>query len=138
MTLKMTSLGQSVSLTPNSGRPTDRTSLATFGTANVSLAIDHFSSLLLKNDVSLDGIMMEWVSFKLYWVDNLQDHHRDDVWSLLFSHYREKFPNLAHLVHILLVFPVSNAKVERGFSAMRRAKNDWRASLGESTLDHLM
>ena len=42
------------------------------------------------------------------------------------------------LVNILLIFPISNAKVERGFSAMRRIKNDWRSSLGESTLDHLM
>ena len=37
-----------------------------------------------------------------------------------------------------MVFPISNAKVERGFSAMRRIKTDWRSSLGEDTLDSLM
>ena len=82
--------------------------------------------------------MADWNSFKLYWVDNLRDQQQDAVWPLLLSHYREKFPNLAQLVHILLVIPVSNAKVERGFSTMRRIKSDWRSSLGEETLDHLM
>ncbi len=42
------------------------------------------------------------------------------------------------LVCVLLVFAVSNAVVERGFSAMRRIKSDWRSSLSEDTLDHLM
>jgi len=94
--------------------------------------------MLLKNNVSLDGIMANWSSFKLYWVENLRDHKQEDVWSLLLSHYRQQFPDLVHLVHILLVFPISNAKVERGFSSMRRIKTDWRSSLGEDTLDNLM
>ena len=42
------------------------------------------------------------------------------------------------LVCIQLVFPVSNAIVKRGFSARRRIKSDWRSSLSEDTLDHLM
>ena len=47
-------------------------------------------------------------------------------------------PNLATLVELLLVFPVSNATVERGFSAMKRIKSDWRNRLNEETLDNLM
>ena len=118
--------------------PTTKDDLSTFGVADVSVAVDHFQPLLLKNGVSLDGVMADWNSFKLYWVDNLRDQQQDAVWPLLLTHYREKFPNLAQLVHILLVIPVSNAKVERGFSTMRRIKSDWRSSLGEETLDHLM
>ena len=38
----------------------------------------------------------------------------------------------------MLVFPVSNAKVERGFSTMKRVKTDWRCSLGETVLDTIM
>ena len=54
------------------------------------------------------------------------------------SQYKEKFPNFVQLVCILLVCLVSNAIVERGFSAMRRIKRDWRSSLSKDTLDHLM
>ena len=36
------------------------------------------------------------------------------------------------------MFPVSNANVEWGFSAMRRIKSNWWSSLNEDTLDHLM
>lgn len=119
--------------------PSDKNDLTTFGIADVSLAIDHFKPLLLHNNVSLDGIMADWTSFKLYWVDNLRTTvQRDIVWSLLLSHYNNRFPNLFNLVNILLLFPISNAKVERGFSTMRRIKTDWRSNLGEDTLDHLM
>ena len=51
---------------------------------------------------------------------------------------KEQVPNHATLVELLLVFPVSNATVERGFSAMKRIKSDWRNRLNEETLDNLM
>ena len=41
-------------------------------------------------------------------------------------------------IEILLLLPVSNAKVKRGFSSMRRIKTDRRSRLGERTLDNLM
>ena len=87
---------------------------------------------------TLDSIMTDWNSFKLYWLDNMQGLQQNQVWSLLLSQYKEKFLNLAHLVNILMVFSISNAEVERGFSAMRCIKIDWRSSLGEDTLDSLM
>ena len=61
-----------------------------------------------------------------------------DIWSLLLTFYRSKFPNFVHLIEILLLFPVSNATVARGFSAMRRMKTDWRSRLDEETADHLL
>ena len=105
----------------------------------MSLALEHFRRLLLKNNVLLDGVMTEWTFFKMYWIDNLiVTPSKNTVWSLLLSKYIEKFPNFVQSVCILLVFPVSNAIVKRGFSAMRRIKSDWRSSLSEDTLDHLM
>ncbi|XP_062521011.1 zinc finger protein 862-like [Corticium candelabrum] len=118
--------------------PTDRDDLAPFDVADVSLAVKHFRCLLLKNNVLLDGVMTDWTFFKMYWIDNLRHHPKNTVWSLLLSQYKEKFPNFVQLVCILLVFPVSNALVERGFSAMRRIKSDWRSSLSEDAVDHLM
>ena len=118
--------------------PTGKDDLGMFGVAEISIAVDHFKALLKKKNVSFDGVMAERTSFKFYWLDNMQAYEQGVVWSLLLSHYQEKFPNLAPLMNILLVIPVSNAKVERGFSAMHRIKSEWWSSLGEETLDALM
>ena len=105
----------------------------------MSLALEHSRHLLLKNNVLLDGVMTDWTFFKMYWIDNLiATPSKNTLWSLLLSQYKEIFPNFVQLVCILLVFPVSNAIVERGFSAVRRIKSDWRSSFSEDTLDHLM
>ena len=57
---------------------------------------------------------------------------------MLLRCHRKQFPNLASLIEILLLLPVSNAKVERGFSSMHSIKTEWRSRLGERTLDNLM
>ncbi len=63
---------------------------------------------------------------------------RPDVRSLLLTRYRSQFENFAHLIETLLLFPVSNATVEHGFSAMKRIQTDWRSRLNEVTIDHLL
>ena len=77
-------------------------------------------------------------AFKAFWFSNLRALPKEEVWSMLLTVLESKYPNLVHLFELLLVFPVSNAKVERGFSTMQRIKSDWRNRLGEDTLDHLM
>ena len=57
---------------------------------------------------------------------------------MLLTTLDSKYPNLVYLFELLLVFPVSNAKVERGFSTMRRIKSDWRNRLSEDAFGHLM
>ena len=114
--------------------PKDASAFETFGDLEILLLMNHFRLLLEKNKVSFSAISTEWSAFKHYSAQNLQEN----IWPLLLAHYREKFPNLAHLIEILLVFPVSNAKVERGFSMMRWINIDWKSRLAEETLDHLM
>ena len=116
--------------------PMETAAFETFGDLEISLLVDHFKTLLEKNGVSLGAISTEWSAFKHYSVQNLQGN--SNIWPLLLTYHREKFPNLCHLIEILQVFPISNAKVERGFSTMRRIKTDWRSRLAEETLDHLM
>lgn len=106
--------------------PTEELVLETFGDLEISLMVE----------ISISAIPTEWNSFKHYWKQTLQGN--TDVWPLLLTCYHEKFPNLCHLIEIIHVFRVSNAKVERGFSTMRRIKTDWRSRLAEETLDHLM
>ncbi len=46
--------------------------------------------------------------------------------------------NILHLVHIMLVLPVSAAVCERGFSAQKRIKSDTSASLHSDTVEDLI
>lgn len=46
--------------------------------------------------------------------------------------------NILHLVHIMLVLPISAAVCERGFSAQKRIKSDNRASLHADTVEDLI
>lgn len=116
--------------------PVDSDAFDTFGDLEVSLLVNHFKPLLEKNEVALSAISTEWTAFKHYAAQNFQGN--SNIWPLLLTHYRVNFQNFAHLIEILLLFPISNATVERGFSNMRRIKTDWRSQLNEETLDHLL
>ncbi|XP_073716873.1 zinc finger protein 862-like [Misgurnus anguillicaudatus] len=50
----------------------------------------------------------------------------------------ERFRSLVTLLKIYLVLPVSTAVCERGFSAMKRVKSDWRTSLNSVQLHRLL
>ena len=57
--------------------------------------------------------------------------------SLNRSHH-DQSPNLLCLIDLILTIPASTADCERGFSAIKRIKSDWRASLATPTLSDLM
>ena len=118
--------------------PKNKEALDIFGHQELSLLCDHFNTILLKNEVDIQSTASEWDAFKNFCSGNLLHLPKEKIWSLLITDNRLKYPNLGHLFEILLVFPVSNAAVERGFSAMKRIKTDWRCKLNEDTLDHLM
>ena len=97
--------------------------LRLFGDSELSVVAENFRPLLGANGVSVDGV--EWTAFKTDWKSNIQTN----IWALLLTHHRSKFPNLSHVVELLLVLLVSIAKVERSFSAMRHIKTDCRSRL---------
>ena len=118
--------------------PKDKDTLQDYGLVELSFLTQHCEKLLEKKKVSLESINSEWDNFKYFWLSNLTHLPRKVIWSLLITSYASNYPNLAHIIELLLVFPASNAIVERGFSTMRRIKTDWRCCLAENTLDHLM
>ena len=109
--------------------------LKEFGLDTLLSLFDHFQGVLVAAD--REAVVSEWDAFKSYWHSSLHHLSSSDVWLVLAKH-QNQYPNLWLLIQILLLFPVSNAIVERGFSAMRRIKTDWRCSLKQETLDHLM
>ena len=59
-------------------------------------------------------------------------------WKALNRSHSDQLPNVLGLVDLILTIPASTAECERGFSAMKRVKSDWRASLNTSNLSDLM
>ena len=62
----------------------------------VSLLVNHLKPLLEKNEVSLGAVPTEWSAFKHYAPQNIQGN--SNIWPLLLTRYRMKFPNLVHLI----------------------------------------
>ncbi len=60
------------------------------------------------------------------------------MWKTFPANYKDTYPNLSHLITILHLMSVSNAKVETAFSTMGHVKSHYRNRLGEEILDHLM
>ncbi len=71
---------------------------------------------------------------------NHKRSHLQQVFSTLLTSSTTKttFPNLAKLVAILIVLPVTTATVERSFSSMKLIKTRLRNRMGENTLDYAM
>ena len=120
--------------------PKEEDALRAFGVQEMSAITEHFEPLLSMKEFDSDSLSLEWGAFKDFCTSNLSHLSQTAIWSALCaeSGYAAKYPNLALIVQLLLVLPASNAIVERGFSAMRRIKTDWRCNLAAGTLDHLM
>lgn len=118
--------------------PKNKESLTEFGKEELLQVKTHFDGLFQLHSVRPDALESEFTEMKLFWYSNLSHLSRADFWSAGYSILKTQYPNLLHVFIVLKLLPVSNAKVERAFSFMRRVKSDWRNSLSESTLNHLL
>jgi len=86
---------------------------------------EHFNFLVEKHGVQVTGLLPEWNQLKHFY--KVMEHlDRHSFWSLVISEYKTTFPNLLQLISILLLFPVSNAILERFFSVMKSVTRDWK------------
>ncbi|VDI00488.1 Hypothetical predicted protein [Mytilus galloprovincialis] len=110
--------------------PQDRNDLATYGNEEMAYLLENFHEILERNGCNLDAIMDqngEWKDFKAY-----IGRHKATVAVENFFIYpdlKRRFINMILVLELLLSFPLSSAVCERGFSAMKRVKTDWRSSL---------
>ena len=76
----------------------------------------------------------EWPSFKQFASRN------KETWTSAFDdqELHARFPTILKLAEIVLVIPMSTVTCDRGFSALKCIKRDWRSSLGVDMLDRLM
>ena len=109
------------------------------GKQNVITLHKHYINILRCTNVAVESLLSEFVGYKTYALSR-----RNIALRTLFSdivrtpNTKSKFPGLATLMELYLIMPISTACCERGFSCMKRIKNDWRASLKTPSLTRLM
>ena len=104
---------------------------------------NHFKEPLSKAGLNgtLNDLLDQWhdlLNYTIRYLDPTRTPYLR-VWRRIFdSSRRAQWSMVLILVELLFCIPISNAKVERLFSLMNRVKTDCRASLGESSLNHLI
>ena len=110
--------------------PIDQDQLAVFGNTYLTTLAQHFELMLRKLGCDEEKVKSmkhaEWPSFKQFASRN------KETWTSAFDdqELHARFPTILKLAEIVLVIPMSTAICERGFSALKRIKSDWRSSLG--------
>ncbi|XP_051997784.1 zinc finger protein 862-like [Xyrauchen texanus] len=120
--------------------PEDQEELVDHGADDLAFLLDHFSPVLTRNGVNTELAKEEFVDLKLLITRMFKDKTYLNLWELMLTRepYSSEYKNILHLVHILLVLPVSSAVCERGFSSQKRIKSDTRASLHTDTVEDLI
>ena len=120
----------------------NRDALLQYGSGDIQVLYDHFSVLLQNTGCDIDIAKSEWKDLKLYVARNqhFQGTHPLAVWQRVSQEDagRDDYGNILKIVHLTSIYPLSNAACERGFSVMKRVKNDWRCSLNNEVLDQLL
>jgi hypothetical protein len=100
---------------------------------------EHYADLFSKENISKDALLHEFVTYKTYAPSRKSSGMRNILLNILMTAAtRSKFPGLSILMEIYLIIPVNTACCERGFSCMKRVKNDWRSSLNTLSLNRLI
>lgn len=118
--------------------PSEKEQLASFGAGQIRHLLDHFKVPLEANGVVVLDALAEWELLKVHITKHYQGVPYKEMWKAIFARKAHLFPNILHLVAIMMVLPVSNAQLERAFSAMGRVVTDWRKSLATETISDLL
>ena len=111
--------------------------VAEYGHDELQQLIDHYRVPLESHGADLARMQDEWFELKVLMV-----RHRDltnkGFWDRIFLQHQATVPNILLLAEIILILPMCTACCERGFSAVKRVKSDWRSGLAVGILDHLL
>uniref|UniRef100_A0A667FVX1 Sperm flagellar 2 n=2 Tax=Lynx canadensis TaxID=61383 RepID=A0A667FVX1_LYNCA len=108
-----------------------------FGEKEVSILTAHYEPLLEAANVEIDEVDTEWSMLKLEIYARFQNICKL-TWDFVNSVYLHKYPNILTLVDLVLTLPASSAEAERGFSQMKRAKSQMRATIKAESMTDLL
>ncbi|KAJ8333912.1 hypothetical protein SKAU_G00412310 [Synaphobranchus kaupii] len=108
------------------------------GQQDVEALCRHYQAILQREGTSSSEVMAEYRLYKV-WAKNRKGPLRETLQEILQrDDLMKKYKGLSILAQINLTMAISTAACERGFSCMKRVKNDWRSSLATSQLNRLM
>jgi hypothetical protein len=106
--------------------------LKDYGNSELKYLINHFQGLLT-NITNKESILAEWLELKLFLKTNrhIRRMKHNELWQKITNDddERKEYQNILTMVHLTLIYPLSTACCERGFSTMKRVKSDWRNKL---------
>ncbi|XP_041375149.1 uncharacterized protein LOC121388014 [Gigantopelta aegis] len=106
--------------------PQTKTEANDFGNKSIEMLAKCFQPIMSSSSVSLDVTEPEWAYLKSL----IYSRHKDKIETLSWSQINREFGslcrNILSLVDLLLSLPATSVECERGFSAMRMVKDDWR------------
>ena len=111
--------------------------VAEYGHDEIEQLVNHYRRPLEAHGADLDQMQDEWVELKVLMVRH-RDLTNQGFWERIFRQHQGDLPNILLLAEIVLILPMCTACCERGFSAVKRIKNDWRSCLAVNVLDHLL
>ena len=117
--------------------PNDRLGLAQHGNADIQMLSAHFEPVLQRQGCNLEAIPNEWLALKAALRPRPDAPMRAGMSCANYRH-DHRFSNIMLIFDITRVLPVSSASCERGFSALKRIKSDWRATLDPSMADLIL
>ena len=96
--------------------------------------------MLLKQQVDISEIQKEWATLKagLYRGTGWEKRIQTATWPQVNREFKNQCPNFLSLIDLILSLPDSTAECERGFSALKATKRDWRSRLKADTLSDLL
>ena len=112
--------------------------LTTYGEDDLRTLATHFQDPLEKHGFNLASAEQEWATMKVFIHSNLNKVRYDALWQRMLTEHEQDYPNIVMLVELILILPMSTACCERGFSALKRVKNDWRSSLSSTSLNSIL
>lgn len=118
--------------------PNDRQQLAVYGTQQLQQLSDHFQVFLDNIGCDRNQLLPEWVHVKAHIGNRLINNVNLPKINTLFVQQPDQYKNILMLIEIVLVLPISSSICERGFSALKRIKSDWRSNLTTDTMNHLL
>ena len=115
--------------------------LRQYGTDEVRTICRHFQTLLVNANCDPVAAIREWLDIKLHvrQIPHVRATHPFSVWQRVSEEdvTMNQYQNILKVIHLASLFPLSTAACERGFSNMKRVKNDWRCRLLTESLNIL-
>ena len=102
--------------------------LRQYGTDEVRTICRHFQTLLVNANCDPVAAIREWLDIKLHvrQIPHVRAIHPLSLWQRVSEEdvTMNQYQNILKVIHLASLFPLSTAACERGFSNMKRVKND--------------